>query len=277
MTLSASWRPSTACLPSSRRGVSDRQRSSSGQLLDHVARRSPDAAVRTVSEQPIRSPRAAPAGEARGGDPGGPGPSGEPPDHAPEGEPGAGPEPPVIEPHLLPPGPAARVQLSPDPIRLWPGGARRVRAIVTDIHGQTIAAATSWTASSQYVSIAGDGGARTIALAELADADHYVVTVVAEACGGAASTTADIVVIDGPPVGGPGAGIPEPVLVDEWLPRRPPPSRAEPRCQTEIPPLSGFGPDLGRLPTSLNYFEIYKFRYVDRFEAYPGVSRCHGK
>jgi signal transduction histidine kinase len=159
--------------------------------------------------------RAAPAGEARGDDPGGPAPSGERPDHAPAGEPGDGHEPPVIEPHLLPPGPAASVQLSPKPIRLWPGGARRVRAIVTDVHGQTIAATTSWTASSPHVSIAGDGGARTIALAELADADRYVVTVIAEAGGGAASTTADIVVIDGPPVGGPGAGIPEPVLVDE--------------------------------------------------------------
>jgi hypothetical protein len=39
--------------------------------------------------------------------------------------------------------------------------------------------------------------------------------VVAEASGGIAATTADIVVIDGPPVGGPGSGIPEPVLVDE--------------------------------------------------------------
>jgi signal transduction histidine kinase len=144
-------------------------------------------------------------------------PAREPTDHVPEGEPGPGdgPEQPVIGPHLLPPGPAARVQLSPDPIRLWPGGARRVRAIVTDVHGQTIAATTSWTVSSPHVSMDGDGGARTIALAELADADHYVVTVVAEASGGTASTTADIVVIDGPPVGGPGAGIPEPVLVDE--------------------------------------------------------------
>jgi hypothetical protein len=39
---------------------------------------------------------------------------------------------------------------------------------------------------------------------------------------------------------------------------------------------SGIGPDLGRPPTSLNYFEIYKFQYVDRFEVYPGVSRRHG-
>jgi hypothetical protein len=39
--------------------------------------------------------------------------------------------------------------------------------------------------------------------------------------------------------------------------------------------LSGVRPDLGRLPTSLNYFEIYKFQYVDRFKAYPGVSRRH--
>src|SRR5262249_41706958 len=43
----------------------------------------------------------------------------------------------------------------------------------------------------------------------------------AEANGGAATTTADLIVIDGPPAGGTGAGIPEPALVDEpgarWL------------------------------------------------------------
>jgi hypothetical protein len=120
-----------------------------------------------------------------------------------------------IEPQLLPPGPAAHVRLSPDPIRLWPGGTRRVRAIVSDVHGQTIAATTVWTASSPHISIDGEGAARTIALAELANAGRHAVTVVAEANGGAATATAELIVIDCPPAGGPGAGIPEPVLVDE--------------------------------------------------------------
>jgi hypothetical protein len=145
------------------------------------------------------------------------GPSPEP------GSPGDGPEPgspgdgdgPAAEPQLLPPGPAAHVRLSPDPIRLWPGGARRVRAIVSDIHGQTIAASTAWAASSPQLSIDGEGSARTIALAELAEARDYTITVVAEANGGAASATAEVRVVDGPGVGGPGAGIPEPVLVEE--------------------------------------------------------------
>jgi hypothetical protein len=139
---------------------------------------------------------ASPAGEASGG-----GPDGDPT--------------PPIEPQLLPPGPAGQVRLSPDPIRLWPGGARRVRAIVSDVHGQTIAAMTRWTASSPSLSIDGEGAARTIALAELADAGGHAVTVVAEANGGTATTTADVVVIDSPPAGGPGTGIPEPVLVEE--------------------------------------------------------------
>jgi hypothetical protein len=130
------------------------------------------------------------------------------------GEPGDDPLSPS-EPRLLPPGPAAHVRLSPDPIRLWPGGARRVRATVTDVHGQTIAATSVWTASSPHISIDGEGAVRTIALAELADSGRHAVTVVAEANGGAATTTAELIVIDGPPAGGPGAGIPEPVLVDE--------------------------------------------------------------
>lgn len=134
----------------------------------------------------------------------------EPSDSGPGGDPVS-----PIEPQLLPPGPAAHVRLSPDPIRLWPGGARRVRATVIDVHGQTIAATTVWTASSPHISIDGEGTARTIALAELADAGRHAVTVVAEANGGAATTTAELIVIDSPPAGGPGAGIPEPVLVDE--------------------------------------------------------------
>ena len=132
-----------------------------------------------------------------------------------EGPPSGEPEPPAIEPQLLPPGPAAHVRLSPDPIRLWPGGARRVRAIVTDVHGQRIAATTTWTASSPQLAIDGEGAARTLSLAELADAASYVVTVVAEANGGTASTIAEVVAVEGPPIGGPGAGIPEPVLVEE--------------------------------------------------------------
>jgi hypothetical protein len=115
----------------------------------------------------------------------------------------------------LPPGPAAHVRISPDPIRLWPGGARRVRAVVTDVHGQRIAATTTWTASSPHVAIDGDGNARTISLADLADGGSYAVTVVAEANGGTASALAELIVVEGPPIGAPGAGIPEPVLVDD--------------------------------------------------------------
>ncbi|MBL0214653.1 MAG: ATP-binding protein [Myxococcales bacterium] len=121
----------------------------------------------------------------------------------------------ALPPTLLPPGPANHVALTPDPIRLWPGGARRVRATVTDIHAQQIRATTTWSASSHYVELSGDGQARTVRLAELAPADRYSVTVVAEANGGACSCTTDVVVADGPPAGGEGAGIPEPILVDE--------------------------------------------------------------
>lgn len=124
-------------------------------------------------------------------------------------------DPDELEPTLLPPGPAAHVRVSPDPIRLWSGGSKRVRAIVSDTHGQPIAASTTWTASSPLVTIDGAGPARTIALAELADASHYTITVVAEANGGVASCSTEIERIDGPPVGGPGAGIPEPVLVED--------------------------------------------------------------
>ena len=134
--------------------------------------------------------------------PGRPQPSSQPEDHA-------------IAPQLLPPGPVANVRLSPEPIRLWPGGSRRVRAIVTDVHGQQIPAAMTWTASSPQLTIDGDGSARTISLAELAEAEAYEIRVVAEANGGAASTIAEVVVVEGPPIGGPGAGIPEPVLIDD--------------------------------------------------------------
>jgi hypothetical protein len=41
------------------------------------------------------------------------------------------------------------------------------------------------------------------------------VTAIAEANGGACSHTADLVVVDGPPAGGEGAGIPEPILAEE--------------------------------------------------------------
>lgn len=155
--------------------------------------------------------RGAPAGE-RGSDP----LAGEPAAGTGGTKPERGePDEPVIEPQLLPPGPVARLVTSPDTIRLWPGGARRVRAIATDVNGQTIAATTTWTASSADVRIEGDGTARTVSLAELAAGDAYTVTVVAEANGGVASVLADVVVVDGPPEGGPGAGIPEPVLVDD--------------------------------------------------------------
>jgi signal transduction histidine kinase len=134
---------------------------------------------------------------------------------APEPSERGGPEETEALPQLLPAGPAAQVRISPDPIRLWPGGARRVRAIVNDVHGQRIAATTTWTASAPQVAIDGDGSARTVSLAELADADSYAITVVAEANGGTASALAAVNVADGPPVGGPGTGIPEPVLVDD--------------------------------------------------------------
>ena len=38
-----------------------------------------------------------------------------------------------------------------------------------------------------------------------------------------------------------------------------------------------FGRNSNDLRRALNYFEIYRFQYVDRFEAYPVVSRRHGK
>lgn len=153
----------------------------------------------------------------RGIDPLGSAKVGESPEREPPRGEGAEPEPESSEPQvpLLPAGPVAHVRLSPDPIRLWPGGAKRVRAIVTDVHGQTITATTMWTASSPHLSIDGEGGARTIALAELAEDRMYTITVIAEANGGAASTSVDVTVIDGPPIGGLGAGIPEPVLIDD--------------------------------------------------------------
>lgn len=118
-------------------------------------------------------------------------------------------------PSLLPPGPAHHVRVSPDPIRIWPGGKRRARAIVFDTHGQQIVAETTWSASSSQVTIEGDGPARVIELSELADNGPFALTVVAEANGGACSAIVELVIVDGPPAGGPGAGIPEPILVDE--------------------------------------------------------------
>ncbi len=122
----------------------------------------------------------------------------------------------VLEPTLLPPGPVAHVRISPDPIKLWPGGARTVRARVFDIHGQRIDAVTTWTTSSTHLSIEGEYLTRVIRLAELADeASPYAVTVLAEANGGAIATIVEIEIVDGPPSGGIGAGIPEPILVDQ--------------------------------------------------------------
>lgn len=90
-----------------------------------------------------------------------------------------------------------------------------MRAIVTDLHGQTIRATVTWTASSPSVIIEGDGAAVTIRLHELMPLEALVVTVTAEANGGACSHAAEIVVVDGPPAGSDGAGIPEPILADE--------------------------------------------------------------
>jgi hypothetical protein len=118
-------------------------------------------------------------------------------------------------PNLLPPGPAHHVRIAPDPIRIWPGGKRRVRAIVFDIHGQQIAAQTTWSASSPHVAITGEGTARVIELSELANDGPFALVIAAEATGGACSTTVELVIVDAPPAGGPGAGIPEPLLIDE--------------------------------------------------------------
>jgi hypothetical protein len=122
---------------------------------------------------------------------------------------------PELAPTLLPPGPANHVRITPEPIRLWPGGARQARAIVTDMHGQQIRATTTWTASSPLLVIEGAGQARTVRLGELAESAVYTITVIAEANGGAASCTTELVIIDGPMAGGTGAGIPEPLLVEE--------------------------------------------------------------
>ncbi len=149
----------------------------------------------------------------------------------------------AIEPTLLPPGPAAQIRISPDPIRLWPGGARTVRARVFDIPGQHIDAATTWSASSAQVSIE-ELTRRVIRLAELAEPCRLSITVIAEANGGATSTTVEIDVVDGVRrSGGPGTGIPEPILIDQptlsWrsriLPRA---GRSTSAIQT-IAPLGG--------------------------------------
>lgn len=122
---------------------------------------------------------------------------------------------PAPEPTLLPPGPAAHVTVSPDPIRLWPGGARKVRATVFDIHGQRIAADLVWAASSAQISIAGDGAARTVRMAELIEPGQLTLTITATANGGTCSTVVELLIVDGPPIGGPGVGIPEPILVED--------------------------------------------------------------
>ncbi len=149
-------------------------------------------------------------------------PSGSPSDAdapavAPEGDAAEGspPDEPEVPPTLLPPGPANHVRIAPEPIRLWPGGSRRARAIVTDLHGQQIRAETAWTSSSPLLVIEGTGQARTVHLGELAEPGIYMITVIAEANGGAASCTTELVIIDGPMAGGTGAGIPEPTLVEE--------------------------------------------------------------
>jgi hypothetical protein len=120
-----------------------------------------------------------------------------------------------LPPTLLPPGPASHVRVSPDPIRIWPGGAKRVRAIVTDLHGQTIRATVTWTASSPSMILEGDGAVVTLRLLDPMPLESLVVTVTAEANGGACSHATEIVVVDGPPAGSEGAGIPEPILADE--------------------------------------------------------------
>ena len=137
-----------------------------------------------------------------------PAPTGDDDDAAPAPEPG-------IEPTLLPPGPVAHVTVSPDPIRLWPGGARKVRAIAFDIHGQRIAAELLWIASSTQITIAGDGAARVVRMAELAESGPFTIAITATANGGTCSTHVEILLVDGPPIGGPGVGIPEPILIED--------------------------------------------------------------
>ncbi len=146
-----------------------------------------------------------------------PAPTGDAADAMPVGEPPS-PEPwtdDALPPTLLPPGPVASVRIVPATRELWPGGARRVRAIATDVHGQTIAADTTWLASSSDVTFDGDGAQRTVRVGELCDAARFTITVMAQANGGSASCTIDVEIIEGPPAGGPGTGIPEPVLLDE--------------------------------------------------------------
>lgn len=144
------------------------------------------------------------------------------------------PEPPlepddVPPPTLLPPGPVATIVVSPDPIRLWPGGARRVRAIVTDVHGQRISAPLRWRpillarslatggiVADDLVFIEADGLRATVRLAELSEPGAALaVEVTATAGGGSATALVPILLVDGPVAGAPGSGIPEPVLVDE--------------------------------------------------------------
>lgn len=121
----------------------------------------------------------------------------------------------AVEPRLLPDGPAQQVRISPDPIRLWPGGSRKVRAIVLDVHGQRIHARTTWRPSTDQLVVDGEGMTRTLRLDDAFTGDAARLTVIAEANGGATSVDVEVSVVDGPPAGGPGAGIPEPILVEE--------------------------------------------------------------
>jgi hypothetical protein len=123
----------------------------------------------------------------------------------------------LVPPTLLPPGPAHHVRIVPDPIRLSPGGRKTVRARVFDTHGQHIAARTTWTASTNQLSIDGsaESSSRVVQLDALFEGESVTLTVAAHANGGYAVTTAEILVVAGPRAGGVGAGIPEPMLVDD--------------------------------------------------------------
>ncbi|MGE0868406.1 MAG: ATP-binding protein [Kofleriaceae bacterium] len=132
----------------------------------------------------------------------------------PTAEPAEPDDPPVV-PALLPPGPAHHIRIAPDPIRVWPGGQKKVRARVFDVHGQEIAAAVTWIASSSDLTIDARDGAAVVGLAELCDATALAITVAADANGGSCTATVEVVVIEAPTAGRIGAGIPEPVLVDD--------------------------------------------------------------
>lgn len=121
-----------------------------------------------------------------------------------------------LPPVLLPPGLANHVRIVADPIRVIAGTGRRVRVRVFDIHGQSISATTTWTASSPRIRIedARDPMTRMVRIDDVDEDGELEITVLAKANGGAASATAKVIVQQSS-VGGAGRGIPEPTLVED--------------------------------------------------------------